>query len=521
VIQNLRAQFVGRAARLARELTAPPAAPQDRSVGIAIAAALVVATMAAARTGGVRSPLVLLYVLTVFAAGITRGARAAIGTSVASTIAYALVGALVGDGDGVGLDAARLGTEIAYHGGAFLLVAVLTAVLVERTRRSAEVLESKDRELERIQTSTDRILQHMAIGVITASADGRIDRINAAARELLGLEPEIVLEGEDLAAFLTTISPAVAEAAESTRLTGRWAAREEILLRQGTGDRPLGISFAPLVGTDGMLDGVITTIHDLSGVRRMEVAMRRSEQLAHLGELAASVAHEIRNPLASISGAVQVLRDEVDLATDERELMDLIVRESDRLNRIIDGVLDYTRDHSGSRVVHDVSITAREVLRLLSHDQQLMLGKTFLLDFPEDRDFLAEVEEGGLKQVFLNLAKNALQAMGVGGILRVTGEAHEGRIYVTFKDTGPGIASHELEEIFKPFHTTKRGGTGLGLSIASRIVEGNGGVIRVRSTPGVGTAFTVELPAAARGGSSPGADRPKSEGTLHSVEATR
>jgi signal transduction histidine kinase len=264
------------------------------------------------------------------------------------------------------------------------------------------------------------------------------------------------------------------------------------------------------VAEGGDLEGVIVTFTDLSGVRRMEREMRRSEQLAHLGELAAGVAHEIRNPLASISGAVQVLRDDDERQDEERELMELIVRESDRLNRIIEGVLDYTRDHSGSRRVHDVSMTAREVVRLLGHDQKLVLGKTILLEFPEGRDYRAEVEEGGLKQVFLNLAKNALEAMGVGGILRITGESHEGRVYVTFKDTGPGIAPHELEEIFKPFHTSKKGGTGLGLSIASRIVEGNGGAIRVRSTPGVGTAFTVELPVA--GGSSREGEWPKSEG---------
>lgn len=247
--------------------------------------------------------------------------------------------------------------------------------------------------------------------------------------------------------------------------------------------------------------------------------MRRSEQLAHLGELAAGVAHEIRNPLASISGAVQVLCDDDSRADEDRELMELIVRESDRLNRIIEGVLDYTRDHSGSRRMHDVSMTAREVVRLLGHDQKLMLGKTILLEFPDGRDYRAEVEEGGLKQVFLNLAKNALEAMGVGGILRITGETHEGSVYVTFKDTGPGIAARDLEEIFKPFHTSKKGGTGLGLSIATRIVEGNGGAIRVRSTPGVGTAFTVELPLAS-GGSSRAADWPKSGGRDLPAEAT-
>ncbi len=482
----------------------------------ALAAGLVLTAVVTAHTGGIRSPFVLLYVLGVFTAGMRRGGRAAGAAAVLATACYAFVAFLVGEGDGA-LSAARVGNEVAYHGGAFLLVAILTGILSERARRSREVLASTERELARVQTSTDGILEHMAIGVLTCAADGRIERVNRAARDLLGLEDEVRLEGEDLAAFLATISPSLADAVDGARMTRRWAVREEIVLDQGTGERPIGAAFAPLLADDGALEGVIVTLNDLSGVRRMELAMRRSEQLAQLGELAAGVAHEIRNPLASISGAVQVLRDEPGRNAEDRELMELIVRESDRLNRIIDGVLDYTRDHSGTRHRHDVVITAREVARLLAHDR-LTLGKTVLLEFPEDRNFTAEVEEGGLKQVFLNLARNALEAMGVGGILRITGEAVDGRIYVTFKDTGPGIAPHELEQIFKPFHTTKKGGTGLGLSIASRIVEGNGGVIRVRSTPGVGTAFTVELPAAP-GGSSPASEWPKTEESTQEAEA--
>jgi signal transduction histidine kinase len=142
----------------------------------------------------------------------------------------------------------------------------------------------------------------------------------------------------------------------------------------------------------------------------MERAMRRSEQLAMLGELAAGVAHEIRNPLASISGAAQVLRAEVKGDGDEAELMGLIVKESERLNRIIDGFLDYTRDHSPSRALHDVALTAREVARLLQLDRKLSIGKLILVEFPRDQDFRAMVEEEGIKQVFFNLARNALEA---------------------------------------------------------------------------------------------------------------
>jgi two-component system sensor histidine kinase PilS (NtrC family) len=471
-------------------------------------------TVLVAATGGVGSPLVILYVVTILSAGLFLGRRAAFWAAIGATTCWAGVALLVGDG--ARLPAERVIWIVSLHSGAFLLLALLSGALAERARRSHEQAESASEELQRVLLSTERMLEHMPIGVLTVGADRTIVRANRAACDLLGLKLSADPTGEDAASFLETLSPSLREALEDALLTRKWAGREEVVVPHEGEERTVGIAFTPLVQKGDAPEGVIITLSDLSHARRMEDQMWRAEQLARLGELAAGVAHEIRNPLASISGAVQVLRESVTDGQD-RELMELIERESDRLNRIIEGVLDYTRDHSGSRAEHDVSDTVREVVRLARHDKTLTMGKTILLDFPEGQSFLAEAEEGGMKQVFLNLARNALQAMDVGGILRVTGEVHEDRIYVVFKDTGPGIASHELEQIFKPFHTTKKGGTGLGLPIASRIVEGNGGSIRVKSTPGAGTAFTVELPAAE--GSSRGPSPPKREGDPHPIEA--
>jgi signal transduction histidine kinase len=294
-------------------------------------------------------------------------------------------------------------------------------------------------------------------------------------------------------------------------LTREWSLREEIVVETGAGPHPVGVAITPLVHDGTVLEEVIVTLTDLHDVRHMEKEMRRSEQLATLGELAAGVAHEIRNPMASISGAVQVLRADAKAEGDEAELLDLIMRESDRLNRIIDGVLDYTRDRSGARRVHDLSAVAAEVARLIQHDQDLCEGKSIVLEFANALDFRAEVEEGGMKQVFFNLIRNALEAMPKEGVLRVSGERpNDRRIRIVFRDTGVGIPPRELEQIFKPFHTTKPDGTGLGLSIASRIVEANDGTIQVKSTPGVGTAITIELPAvrAVRSAPSPASEAP-------------
>ena len=472
-------------------------------------------TLLVAATGGVASPLVLLYVVTIVTGGLFLGRRAAIAAAIASSVCWAGVAFLVGDG--ARLSAERAWWLVSIYAGAFTLLALLSGALAERARRSREAADSAGAELSRVLSSTERMLELMPIGLMTVGRDGRIARANRALCDLFRLPPATSPVGQDAAAFLESISPSLREALEASLLTGKWAVREEVVLPGERESRFLGVAFTPLVHPEaGSLDDVIVTCTDLSHARRMEDQMWKAEQLAQLGELAAGVAHEIRNPLASISGAVQMLK-EISASGDEAELMDLIVSESERLNRIIEGVLDYTRDHSGTRAIHDVSLTAREVVRLVQHDMTLTIGKTILTEFPDCQSFLVEAEEGGMKQVFLNLARNALQAMSVGGILRITGQATDGRIYVVFKDSGAGIASHELEHVFKAFHTTKAGGTGLGLPIAARIVEGNGGTIRVKSTPGLGTAFTVELPAAE--GSSPAFAAPKREREAQPIEA--
>lgn len=485
--------------------------PPGSLVALQVGFDLLVITTLVACTGGTGSPLVLLFTVPVLLGASLRGARGASASALGAAAAFSILAAWVGGPDGR-LDTRELASAVAVHALAFALLATLSGTLAERGSRHRREAAAASAELHRVRISTDRILEHMPIGILTASLEGRIVRVNRGAREMLGLSASEILTGTDLAALLAEIAPSLVEAMESVLLTRKWAVREEVVLHRGDQEHPIGVSFAPLVEENETLEGIIVTLSDLRQVRRMEHEMYRSSQLANLGELAAGVAHEIRNPLASISGAIQMLEAEDGRSEEERELMELVVNEADRLNRIIEGVLDYTRDHSGSRHVHDVSQTASEVIRLLRHDK-LAVGKTLLLDFPANQSFRARAEENGIKQVFLNLARNALQAMEVGGILRVSGQVQNGRIYVVFRDTGTGIAPHEMESLFKPFHTSKRGGTGLGLSIAARIVEGNGGALQVKSTPGMGSAFTVELPAESAAEraderSTDGADRP-------------
>lgn len=486
-------------------------------VGVQIVLDVVLTSILVAGTGASSSPFVILYFLTIVTAGMLRERRGAILAAVGSVLSFAGIVVFDPTREAGG----RVFYEIGVHGGAFLLLGILSGLLATRSRKSREDLESATEELHRVLTSTDRILEIMPIGLVTASRDGRVLRWNRAALKILGFPPEGSLEGRDVRGVFGAVAPRLVEALDAALSTQKWAIRDEIVLETGAEERAIGVSVTPLIEDGQGSHGVVVTLTDLREVRRLEREMMRSEQLAALGELAAHVAHEIRNPLASISGAVQMLRADAKLAGQEVELMDLILRESDRLNRIIDGVLDYTRDHSLSKDVHDLKTTVQDVVRLVQHDRELTKGKTILIEFPESQTFKAFVEEGGMKQVFFNLTRNALEAMGAGGILRITGEhSGDGRIHVVFRDTGVGIEPQELEHVFKPFHTSKPGGTGLGLSIASRIVEGNGGIIRIRSTPGTGTAITVELPTGIPR-SSGEALAPKEESRARKLEVVR
>jgi len=487
----------------ARTLGIGPAFTLDTILGLHLTVTFVLVTVLVYFTGGLASPFAILYVLTTIIGALYREMRGGLAFAGFSCL---VIGMFVFSQGGHGF------LLLMAHACVVLATAVLAGTLVRGARRRDEKLSAAKGAQEQFDASTQRMLESIPVGIVSAAVDGTIVRINHTAGKILGLEDLAPGATPDLLESLRKLAPQLVDAFESAAAIGKWSVREEILLGEGRSARPIGVSMTPYLGEDETPAGVVVAITELQEMRRMEKEMRRSEQLATLGELAAGVAHEIRNPLASISGSVQVLRDEIKGSGDAAELMELIVKESERLNRIINGFLDYTRDHSLSKSMHDLSLTAHEVVRLLSNDKKLSIGKTILVEFPPDQDFHAMVEEEGMKQVFFNLARNALEAMQLGGILRITGESpQDGRIYVVFRDTGVGIAPHELEHVFKPFHTSKQDGTGLGLSIASRIVEGHGGAIRIRSTPGMGTAITVELQAAQAPRSFSGETLPKKE----------
>ena len=226
-------------------------------------------------------------------------------------------------------------------------------------------------------------------------------------------------------------------------------------------------------------------------ILEIEEQLRRADRLSAIGELSAGMAHEIRNPLGSIRGTAEILRDGIAEDDPRAEFAAILIREVDRLNRVVREFLEFARPRETDRMQIDLNPLLEEVLALVR--QQAVKNRVEFIFSPGTIPTIP-ADEGQLRQTFLNLVLNALQAMTDGGRLEVATGMEEGRLRVHFRDTGVGIAPEDMEKIFNPFFTTRNEGTGLGLAICHRIIQGHGGRIDVTSRPGQGTTFTVSFP---------------------------
>jgi two-component system sensor histidine kinase PilS (NtrC family) len=244
--------------------------------------------------------------------------------------------------------------------------------------------------------------------------------------------------------------------------------------------------------------GILFTFQDVTVLRRLERDAQMQQRLAAVGEMAAGLAHEVRNPLASMSGSVQLLRQELQLTEEQAQLMDIVLRESDRLNRTIGQFLAYARPQRFTVTRLDVRRAVRDTALLIRNGADVSDRHTIEVDVPADAVW-CEADEGQVKQILWNLATNGIRAMPDGGRLRLAARFGDDDVeaILEVQDTGIGIPEDELETIFQPFHSGFAQGTGLGMAIVYRIVNDYGGEIRVTSTPGAGTTVQVRLPAQA------------------------
>ncbi len=449
----------------------------------------------------IQSPYVALYIVIIAVASLFLGPREAVVTSVGCAVAFTAcalqITGLLSQNDPSRLVGGSVSQTIQWVGlfdVAFFVVGLLSARLAERQSRSDVRLAAATQSLANLRALHERIVASIRSGLVTTDLEGRIFTFNVAAQEITHY-PEATIRGQDASILFSDLKDHVTQTLTALE-KGDTSPRFETNCLTSEGMRlRLGYSISPLSTEAGETTGMVITFQDLTQVRSLEETSRRQDRLAAIGRMAASIAHEIRNPLAAMRGSIQMLRSEMNSDPAQTELMEIILRESDRLNRIITDFLSYARPRSLIQARVDVGDLLHQTFALMRHSPEIGANQSIVEELPDD-SLYAEADEGQLKQVFWNLSRNALQAMPQGGTLRATLEKNSNeRLRITFKDTGRGMSPEQVEHLFEPFSSTT-GGTGLGLSIVYQIIRDHGGTINVRSLVGQGTTITVELPIA-------------------------
>ena len=476
-------------------LFGPPAQPRRLAWLICLLdSALITAVVAA--TGGARSIFAFMYVLSVTAACVMLSRTRGLAVAAMSSVLYAgVVTARTVLPLTVFFDTPQETTALELvtmflNAATLLVVAIVAGGLGEQYRATSQELETRQKDLRDLQAFKDLIFQSAGTGLIALDREHRITAINRAAEEITGLTVTQAI-GHSWPAL---IGAAVPLASIEATIDGnpRASMRHEAALRRPDGSTiPVRMTFSALRSGEGERLGLITACEDLSAIRAMESRMRQADRLATVGRMAANIAHEIRNPLASLTGAIEVLTSP-HTAEDARDrLSQIVARESERLNHIIKNFLEYARPAPLSIATFDVAAAAEEVLLLLEHRASPGSLKV-IREFAPSVTWPVDAQQ--FRQVLWNLCLNAVEAMPEGGELRVAVAARGDTLEVTVSDTGEGIAANDIAHVFEPFFSTKSEGTGLGLALVHRVVQEHGGDIDVRSSPGLGTTFTLTLP---------------------------
>jgi len=457
-------------------------------------------------TGGVTSYFTSLYVLPVIAASTIQFRRGGLMVAGLSAVLYAgLVLAQYLAASGLTTDPWLISTAVAlppvsvarYTAAlnmfGFFAVALLSGSLANSLRSAGVQLEQASSEIADLQALNQHVIDSLPSGLATTDPAHRILTFNRGAEAITGVPfRDAVARPID---EVLQLPPAVMQSVQ-TELRVKGARRHEFRFQppDGRSEREIGLTVTYLE-TPGGRAGLIFTFQDVTAIKKMERDSAIQQRLAAVGEMAAGIAHEIRNPLASMSGSIQILRQELPLSSEQEQLMDIVLRESERLNTTIRSFLAYARPQRFQIARFDVRRVLNDTALLLRNSNELREGHEIQVGVP-DCELWYDADEGQIKQIVWNLATNGLRAMPKGGRLHLVAEVEstEG-VVLTVRDEGIGIPPEELDSLFQPFHGTFAKGSGLGLAIVHRIVADYQGEIRVSSKPGAGTTVSVRLPA--------------------------
>lgn len=374
----------------------------------------------------------------------------------------------------------------------FYLVALLSSYLSERLRKTRQELQEKSMDFDDLRVIQDHILRSVGSGIVTMNMMGEITSWNNAAEQITGYTFDDIRTN-----WKTAFSDSIKGLFGHTDdLKARPVRFEGYITKQDGTKAMLGFTASLLKDDTEAVRGIILTFQDITRLLEMEEQIRRQERLATVGSLAAGIAHEIRNPLASLSGSIQMLQGELELNGDHKHLMDIVLRETDRLNTIITEFLNYARPRSNQMEQISLASLLEETITLFRNSREYRQDIVIICDIPSTIFISGDAQR--LRQVFWNLLINAAQAIQNTGSVTISAVSGTGidadEVTIQIRDSGMGIDAEHLEHIFDPFFTTKPGGTGLGLAIVYRIIDDHNGTIDVKSEMGKGTAVIINLP---------------------------
>lgn len=459
-------------------------------------------------TGGITSQFSVLYGLSILSGSFYLHLKGGLIFSTLASIAYAAMAALEQTGNLPRVIFIEFVSEespvtvgsyvflkVYLHICFFYLVGVLSGYLAERAKRKGkEAYEAKE-ELTKVRLNTDDILQNMNSGLITVDANGNIVSFNKTAKMILGCAAAVEdLEGTHFYTVLNKnlepLGDVLSEILEENSSKDYF----EMEIERNNGDRiPLGVKTTYLQNNNDSPRGVIMLFDDLTEKKKLEERIRRSDRLAAVGKLSAGIAHEIKNPLASMSGAIQYLQEDAKFEGTDKRLFNLILRESGRLNKLIDNFLYFARLKAGDIEDFRLKQLVEEVVMLLKNEPKLKEEKVdFNLEIPDNFRIRGSSEQ--IEQMLLNLSLNSIQAMDYHGAITYKAYSTDDKNVISITDTGTGMSEEIQKQIYEPFFTTRKGGSGLGLAIVNRIVENHHGDISIHSEVDKGTEFIIKIP---------------------------
>jgi len=453
-------------------------------------------------TGGVKSNYSVIYTLIIIYSVIFLGRKGGFIVASAASIAYGLlldlefykllpsISFLERD---YNLSVGDVFVRILVHIISFYVLAFVSSIVVEQERKTRSLLEEKESEFDQLDLLFRNIIESVDAGVMTINLQGTIKTFNRAAEEITGFQLAGV-ENRKIA----DVFPEFAQFFAMEKINEQIRNRMEVIVTDKKGKKiNLGCSISPLKDKNDKQIGNILIFQDLSEIKLMEENLEKSKKLALIGEMAAGLAHEMRNPLAAITGSIELLKQGLNLNGTDKRLMQIILRGKNQLDSFVRDFLLLARPIPTSRELFDLNEVVEEVLENIKLTDDWTSAIKIVKVFSGKTKSLANREE--VRQIIHNLVINAVQAMKEGGILSIEIKNQklndqEDYVEIKVKDNGCGIEEKNLKNIFEPFITNKEKGTGLGLAIVSRFVDGYKGRIKVESIINEGTTFIVWLP---------------------------